>query len=108
MFLNLFFLFGGLVVPYPGLAEGWRWAFYLDPFSYVLEAIVTPQVHCGGADASRGCASIQYFCGNSCPAGAVGGVVVAPVEQIVQSFYGECTESPSVRQLYVWRRGGAR
>jgi len=42
--LSFFTLFGGLIIPFNGLALWWKWTFYINPFAFMLEAIVAPQV----------------------------------------------------------------
>ena len=82
----MFFLFGGLFVPFNGLPTGWQWAYFIDPVTYMLESIVSPQMHCAG-DVTT-CQYIPYYCGTDCPPGSSGGYVTLPLETAFQTYYG--------------------
>lgn len=109
--LSFFTLFGGLIIPFSGLAMWWKWTFYINPFAFMLEAIVAPQVrnkkcneevlsttvtvqfvlslqfHCEGDVAA--CRYIAYYCGTSCPpVGSNGGFISVPIETAFPQYYG--------------------
>lgn len=80
------FLFGGLLIPYSGLPMAWRWAYIMNPITYLLEATTTPQLHCIAGAAA--CPSIPFFCGASCPPESVGGYAIVQTEEVLQTYYG--------------------
>lgn len=52
IFVPLFFLFGGLYLPYPSIPIYWKWAYWADPISYSIESLVPTQfVREGGCTA---------------------------------------------------------
>jgi hypothetical protein len=46
--------FGGLFVQAPQLPPGWRWANVIDPVTYTLEALTTPQFYTPGCPPPAG------------------------------------------------------
>ena len=49
-FVSLFFLLAGLFAPFPQLPAGWVWFYRINPIAYGLNALVTPQFYCAGAN----------------------------------------------------------
>lgn len=94
---EFFALFAGLCIPIGGLPDSWHWGFYLDPFYYILEAAVSPLLHC--SDDSSRCPHILYYCGTDCPAGFEAGFVSIPVEDAFNKYYGESARTSIVMQV---------
>ena len=65
-FIPICFLFGGLYLPLPQIPVYWQWAYYINPVSYSIQAVVAPQFErrgCTGPYPNGTCPTIQAFRG---------------------------------------------
>lgn len=65
-FIPICFLFGGLYLPLPQIPVYWQWAYYINPVSYSIQAVVAPQFDrrgCTGPYPGGNCPTIQAFRG---------------------------------------------
>ena len=58
--IPLFFAFGGLFITETNMPVGWRWAFFADPISHTIEALV-PAQFVFDCTANVNCPSITVF-----------------------------------------------
>jgi len=57
LFMNLFFMFGGLFIKPSSIPAGWKWMYYIDPVPKAFLGVALTQFHCD-VDANPNCPTL--------------------------------------------------